>query len=60
MAKKLAFDRILFTVIVVLVGFGLTMVYSASAVVRGLGVRQDAPPVAGAAPAVAVVNGEVR
>ena len=36
MAKKLAFDRILFTIVIVLVGFGLTMVYSASAVVRGV------------------------
>jgi cell division protein FtsW len=32
MAKKLAFDRILFTAVAVLVGFGLAMVYSASAV----------------------------
>ncbi len=32
MAKKLAYDRVLFTTIVVLVGLGLTMVYSASAV----------------------------
>ncbi len=31
MAKKLAFDRVLFTVVVVLVGLGLVMVYSASA-----------------------------
>jgi len=31
MAKKLAFDRVLFTVIVILVGIGLVMVYSASA-----------------------------
>ena len=30
MAKKLAFDRILFTAIVLLVGLGLVMVYSAS------------------------------
>jgi cell division protein FtsW len=37
MAKKLAFDRMLFTVTVVLVGFGLTMVYSASVAVRGVG-----------------------
>lgn len=31
MAKKLAFDKVLFTVVVVLVCFGLVMVYSASA-----------------------------
>ncbi len=31
MAKKLAFDRLLFTVVVLLVGLGLVMVYSASA-----------------------------
>jgi len=31
MAKKLVFDRVLFTVIVTLVGLGLVMVYSASA-----------------------------
>ena len=31
MAKKLAFDKILFTVVIVLVGTGLTAVYSASA-----------------------------
>ena len=37
MAKKLAFDHILFTTLLVLVGFGLTMVYSASAVVAGAG-----------------------
>ncbi|MDH3254039.1 MAG: putative lipid II flippase FtsW [Acidobacteriota bacterium] len=37
MAKKLAFDRILFTVVIVLVGFGLTMVYSASVMVGGRG-----------------------
>lgn len=30
MAKKLAFDRVLFTVVVLLVGLGLVMVYSAS------------------------------
>jgi cell division protein FtsW len=30
-AKKLAFDRVLFTVVVLLVGLGLVMVYSASA-----------------------------
>ena len=35
MAKKLAFDRTLFTIVVILVLFGLTMVYSASVVVRG-------------------------
>ena len=35
MAKKLAFDRVLFTVVVVLVGLGLTMVYSASGVGGG-------------------------
>ena len=37
MAKKLAFDRSLFTVVIVLVGFGLTMVYSASVMVGGAG-----------------------
>lgn len=31
MATKLAFDRVLFTVVVLLTGFGLVMVYSASA-----------------------------
>ena len=31
MAKKLAFDRVLFTVVVLLVLLGLVMVYSASA-----------------------------
>ena len=35
MAKKLAFDKALFTIIVLLVGLGLVMVYSASAVVGG-------------------------
>lgn len=36
MAKKLAFDRWLFTTVVLLVGFGLEMVYSASgAIARG-------------------------
>jgi cell division protein FtsW len=33
MAKKLAFDKILFTTVLVLVGFGLVMVYSASAAI---------------------------
>ncbi len=32
MARKLAYDRVLFTAVIVLVGLGLTMVYSASAV----------------------------
>lgn len=31
MAKKLAFDKVLFTIVVLLVSFGLVMVYSASA-----------------------------
>ena len=31
MAKKLAFDRVLFTTVMLLVGLGLVMVYSASA-----------------------------
>lgn len=31
MAKKLAFDKVLFTLVALLVGFGLVMVYSASA-----------------------------
>ncbi len=35
MAKKLAFDKVLFTTLIVLVGLGLVMVYSASAVVGG-------------------------
>lgn len=40
MAKKLAFDKVLFTVVVLLVGFGLVMVYSASAPqARGLAVN---------------------
>jgi len=34
-AKKLAFDKVLFTAVVLLVGLGLVMVYSASAVVGG-------------------------
>jgi len=38
-AKKLAFDRVLFTVIVLLVGLGLVMVYSASAPMRVPGAR---------------------
>ncbi|HEV8239252.1 MAG TPA: putative lipid II flippase FtsW [Thermoanaerobaculia bacterium] len=33
MAKKLAFDKLLFTTVLVLVGFGLVMVYSASAAI---------------------------
>jgi cell division protein FtsW len=38
MAKKLAYDRVLFIAVIVLVGLGLTMVYSASAVfARDLG-----------------------
>ena len=38
MAKKLVYDKVLFTTIVLLVGLGLVMVYSASAAVaRGLG-----------------------
>ena len=32
MARKLAFDKPLFTVVILLLGFGLVMVYSASAV----------------------------
>ena len=42
MAKKLAFDKVLFTVIVALTVFGLVMVYSASTAVardRGLGIN---------------------
>lgn len=35
MAKKLAFDKVMFTTVVLLVGLGLVMVYSASAVVGG-------------------------
>ena len=35
MAKKLAFDKLLFTAVLLLVGLGLAMVYSASAVVGG-------------------------
>ena len=31
MAKKLAFDKLLFTTVVLLLTFGLVMVYSASA-----------------------------
>ncbi|MDX1501825.1 MAG: putative peptidoglycan glycosyltransferase FtsW [Thermoanaerobaculia bacterium] len=37
MAKKLAFDRVLFTTVMVLVGLGVAIVYSASAVVAGEG-----------------------
>ncbi len=38
MAKKLAYDRVLFTTVILLVGLGLVMVYSASAAVaRGRG-----------------------
>ncbi|HVS03147.1 MAG TPA: putative lipid II flippase FtsW, partial [Thermoanaerobaculia bacterium] len=33
MAKKLAFDKLLFTAVMLLVGFGLVMVYSASAAI---------------------------
>lgn len=33
MAKKLAFDKVLFTAVVLLAGFGLVMVYSASAAI---------------------------
>jgi cell division protein FtsW len=38
MAKKLAFDKVLFTVVVLLVGLGLVMVYSSTAALsRGVG-----------------------
>ncbi|MBP7588251.1 MAG: FtsW/RodA/SpoVE family cell cycle protein, partial [Thermoanaerobaculia bacterium] len=55
MAKKLAYDRVLFTTVMLLVGLGLVMVYSASAAVaRGRGaavnpflVRQAAAAVLG-------------
>ncbi len=44
MAKKLAYDKVLFSAVVVLVAFGLTMVYSASAVqdpeAAGVGVNR--------------------
>ena len=42
MAKKLAFDKLLFSVVALLVGLGLVMVYSASAAIaqsRGEGVN---------------------
>ena len=50
MAKKLAFDKVLFTTVVLLVGVGLVMVYSASAAVaRGSGLAgQPVPRQAGA------------
>lgn len=41
MAKKLAFDKVLFTAVVLLLGFGLVMVYSASAALA----RKEAVPV---------------
>ena len=38
MAKKLVYDKVLFTTVTLLVGLGLVMVYSASAaLVRGRG-----------------------
>ncbi len=37
MAKKLAFDKVLFVTVVILLAFGLTMVYSASSVVAAEG-----------------------
>jgi cell division protein FtsW len=43
MAKKLASDKVLFTVVVLLVGFGLVMVYSASAAVARDQVGADSP-----------------
>lgn len=66
MAKKLAFDRVLFTIIVVLVGFGLTMVYSASAVVRGTGggnsliIKQVVAAILGLAAMWVVMHGDYR
>jgi len=43
MAKKLASDKVLFTVVVLLVGFGLVMVYSASSAVARGQVGADSP-----------------
>lgn len=43
MAKKLASDKVLFTVVVLLVGFGLVMVYSASAAVARVEVGAGSP-----------------
>lgn len=43
MAKKLASDKVLFTVVVLLVGLGLVMVYSASAAVAREQVGADSP-----------------
>jgi cell division protein FtsW len=43
MAKKLASDKVLFTVVVLLVGFGLVMVYSASSAVARGQVGEDSP-----------------
>ena len=46
MAKKLAFDAILFTTVLILVGFGLTAVYSAGVSTVGparLALRRPTP-----------------
>lgn len=68
MAKKLAFDKLLFTTVLVLVGFGLVMVYSASAAIaRESGaawnpflVKQAVAAVAGVTLMLAVMHVDYR
>ncbi len=68
MAKKLAFDKVLFTTVLVLVGFGLVMVYSASAAIaRESGsawnpflVKQAVAAVVGVALMLAVMHVDYR
>ncbi len=66
MAKKLASDKTLFTAIVLLVGFGLVMVYSASAplarntAVSGLFLRQAAAATIGFVAMVVLMNTPYR
>jgi cell division protein FtsW len=67
-AKKLAFDKLLFTTVLVLVGFGLVMVYSASAAIaRESGaawnpflVKQAVAAVAGVTLMLAVMHVDYR
>ena len=68
MAKKLAFDKVLFTTVLVLVGFGLVMVYSASAgIARESGsgwntflVKQSVAAVVGVSLMLAVMHVDYR
>ncbi|MEO8502278.1 MAG: putative lipid II flippase FtsW [Acidobacteriota bacterium] len=66
MAKKLAFDRVLFTTVAILIGFGLVMVYSASAALarpEGLNqflVRQAVAVVVGGLAMLAVMHLDYR